>query len=168
MPPDSLFFYGYSTCFAVMTCGSPMSMQWSHQLHQAACEGDFPLLQQQLQQGLPPDTIGGLVCWLRGASELYTRTPLHYSAKNGHLQCVRLLLKYGANPNARDSDGYTPVHYVCQIHNPNGNIREVVRQCLTSMIDFGGDTKARTDSGHTPLMLARQQKNAVCAKELGN
>lgn len=145
---------------------SPMTLQWSHQLHQAACEGDLDLLQQLLQQGLSPDTRGGHVCWLRGASELCTRTPLHYSAKNGHLQCVRLLLMYGANPNAKDGDGYTPVHYVSQIHNPNSDIGEEARQCLTSLIDFGGDTTARTNSGHTPLSLARQQKNAVCAKEL--
>lgn len=145
---------------------SPMKMQWSHQLHQAASDGDVVFLQQLLEQGFPPDTLGGQMCWLRGASELCTRTPLHHSAKTGHLQCVRLLLTYGADPNARDGDGYTPVHYVCQIYNPNSDIRDEVWQCLTSLIDFGGDTKATTDSGNTPLMIARQHNNAACTEEL--
>lgn len=144
-----------------------MSMQhWSSQLHQAASEGDHVLLQCLLEQGHPPNSVGGSKCWLRGASEINTRTPLHYSAKGGHLLCVRLLLRYGADPNARDGDGYTPIHYICQIHNPKSDAREGVWLCLTSLVEFGGDTTVRTNSGHTPLMLARWQKNVVCAKEL--
>ena len=143
-----------------------MSMQWSSQLHRAASEGDHTSLQRLLEDGHSPGTVGGAICWLRGASEIITRTPLHYSAKGGHLQCVRLLLRYGANPNASDGDGYTPIHYVCQIHNPKYDVKEEVRSCLTSLMEFGGDRTARTNSGHTPLMLAMQQKNAVCANEL--
>lgn len=145
---------------------SDLLIQWSHKLHQAASNGDSATLQNLLEQGHFPDTIGGFICWLRGASELNTRTPLHYSAKAGHLQCIRLLLKYGANPNARDSDGYAPIHYVCQIHNPSDETRETVSQCLESLMKFGGDTRARTISGKTPLDLARQHKNVACVNEL--
>ena len=106
------------------------------------------------------------MCWLRGASEMNTRTPLHYASKMGHVCCVRLLLKHGANPNARDGDGYTPLHYVCQIHNPVGERGEMATQCLLSLLEFGGDPRSRTLSGKTPLDLARQQKNTVCEKEL--
>lgn len=145
----------------------PMSMHWSHPLHQAASDGNLTLLQHWLEQGTHPDTIGGSLCWLRGASETCTRTPLHYAAKRGQLECVRLLLKYGANPNAKDSDGYTPIHYVCQIHNPTGTEAEKgVWLCLTSMIEFGGNAKLKTNGGHSPLVIARQQRNAVCVKEL--
>ena len=145
---------------------SPLSVQWSHDLHQAAFNGDASTLQQILEQGHPPDIVGGVVCWLRGAYEVPNRTPLHYSAKRGHLRCIRLLLRHGANPNARDYDGYTPVHYVCQIHNPDDNIHDVIQQCLWSLIEFGADTKLRTKSGHTPLDIAKQQKNAVCINEV--
>lgn len=144
-----------------------MSIHWSHQIHQAASDGDHTLLQHLLEQGTPPDTIGGALCWLRGASETCTRTPLHHAAKNGRIECVRLLLKYGADPNARDGDGYSPVHYVCQIHNPKSDgDKKGVWLCLTSLVELGGYTKLRTKSGHTPAMLAHQQKNAVCTKEL--
>ena len=142
-------------------------VQWSHQLHQAASNNDPATIQELLERGCPPDIPGGQVSWLRGASDMNTRTPLHYASKMGHLQCVRLLLKYGANPNAQDRDGYTPVHYVCQIHNPKGEeVGTAVRQCLLSLMEFGGSLKARTNSGRTSLDLAQQQKNTVCEREL--
>ncbi len=139
---------------------------WSSELHRAASDGDTAALQSLLQQGHPPDTAGGQMCWLRGASEFNTRTSLHYSARGGHLHCIRLLLRHGANPNSRDSDGYTPLHYTCQIHHPGNNTRDTVLHCLQSLIAFGGDTTARTSAGNTPLDIARRQKNFVCVKEL--
>lgn len=144
-----------------------LAMQWSQELHEAASKGDTGTLQQCLEQGNSPNAIGGQVCWVRGASEINTRTPLHYSAKGGHLHCVRLLLRYGADPNAKDGDGYTPIHYICQIHNPSGSeASKTILLCLQSLMDFGGKWKARTASGHTPMDIARKQKNSVCANEL--
>jgi ankyrin repeat protein len=38
------------------------------------------------------------------------QTPLHFAAKTGLFDIVSLLLRYGANPTARDSVGSTPAH----------------------------------------------------------
>src|SRR3989338_6241886 len=35
-------------------------------------------------------------------------TPLHHAAFNGHVQCMKILLKYGASVDAADADGCTP------------------------------------------------------------
>lgn len=34
---------------------------------------------------------------------------LHIATEKGRLECVQLLLRYGALPNAHDSSGYTPL-----------------------------------------------------------
>ena len=36
-------------------------------------------------------------------------TPLHYAAKAGHLEAVKLLCETGANPNNETKDGKVPV-----------------------------------------------------------
>ena len=37
-------------------------------------------------------------------------TPLHLAAAKGHVPVVELLIKNGANVNAKDADGGTPLH----------------------------------------------------------
>ncbi len=39
------------------------------------------------------------------------RTPLHYAARNGHLDIVQFLLKNGADINAYDTEGWTPMRF---------------------------------------------------------
>lgn len=40
----------------------------------------------------------------------HAATPLHKAAKGGHTDVIRFLLKNGANINAQDVEGATPVH----------------------------------------------------------
>lgn len=39
-------------------------------------------------------------------------TPLHYAALNGHLDCVKHLVRNGADVNLTDEEGSTPLHKV--------------------------------------------------------
>ncbi|MCK4823329.1 ankyrin repeat domain-containing protein, partial [bacterium] len=39
----------------------------------------------------------------------HLRTPLHRAAQFGHVQAVQLILRLGANPNAEDENGWTPL-----------------------------------------------------------
>ena len=41
----------------------------------------------------------------------YGSTPLHDAARYGYLKIVRLLLEYGANINAKDMFGKTPLDF---------------------------------------------------------
>ena len=150
-----------------LMAGAPTSYDWGeHLLHKAASEGDTSTLQQLLKEGHSPSTTGGTSCWLRGASEIHTRTPLHYAAKHGHLDCIRLLLKYGADPNSRDGDGYTPLHYLCQVYKPGRDRHDNLRQCVSSLVLCGANLRAKTNSGKTPLEIAETQRNAICQEAI--
>ena len=39
----------------------------------------------------------------------HDQTPLHYAVRGGHVDCVALLLRHGANPIARERSGHTPL-----------------------------------------------------------
>ena len=142
------------------------SYYWGeHILHQAASEGDTDGLLQLLKENYSPKATGGTTCWLRGASNIHTRTPLHYAAKHGHLLCIRLLLKYGADPNSKDGDGYTPLHYLCQIYAPTLDRREKLSLCVASLVKCGADVRFLI-GGRTLLEIAQTQKNYVCKEAL--
>lgn len=142
--------------------GSPYCLQWSSELHWAAGEGDTETLERLLRAGHTPNQPGNVSCWIRGAYEPAKRTPLHHAAKRGHLGCIRLLLRYGGDPNSQDEDGYTPLHYLCQIHSPQEEEGKAIQLAATSLLDFGADPQRVTTGGHTPLALAVQQKNTFC------
>ncbi|QKG22982.1 ankyrin repeat domain-containing protein [Actinomadura verrucosospora] len=57
-------------------------------------------------------------------------SPLHYAARHGHADPVRLLLEAGANPNITENYGFTPLHEAAE----NGHA-EVVRALLTAGAD---------------------------------
>ncbi len=140
--------------------------QWSSVLHWAAAEGAAEDLEKLLREGHTPNQPGNCSSWIRGAYQPENRTPLHHAAKLGHLECIRLLLWYGGDPNSQDEDGYTPLHYLCQIHRPGEEIGEAMRLAALSLLEFGADPRHVTVGGHTPLDLAVQQGNTLCQQVL--
>lgn len=66
-------------------------------IHWATDANDLDILEFLLSSGCPVD--------LRDDEQ--QQTALHYAASCGHLECVRLLLQYGADCMAQDVDGQT-------------------------------------------------------------
>jgi len=81
-------------------------------------------------------------------------TPLHllfflerYEKMNNMLDIVQLFLTNGANANAEDVSGCTPLHYLCRNNYKNDNLTDIVKL----LIEYGADVDAKDRTGNTPL-----------------
>ena len=99
-------------------------------------------------------------------------SPLHLAAQGGHREAMELLLDAGADINAVDARGYTPLHFVI-CHGPKRffdplpdlsattqdiGVYHLLTEVPRFLIDRGADLTARErESGKTPLALARSQ-----------
>ena len=88
-----------------------------------------------------PDLIGG-------------RTPLHQAVLAFEADEVVALLQAGADPNAQDDDGTTPLHIAASGGLMGALVDENPEAIVVLLIDAGADPNAPNDSGATPLHLA--------------
>jgi len=90
-------------------------------------------------------------------------TPLHCAAGSAYFDLVRLLLKYNADPNLKNLDGDTPLHYAA------GNQGFPTEACWTieALIQAGANPNLKNRAGQTPVDLARERgtKQAVALLE---
>ena len=82
-------------------------------------------------------------------------TDLHEAARTGDTARIAELIARGADPNARDGDGKTPLHYAARW----GQSPDIV----TALLERGADSQARDQEGNTPLELARELRNTAAA-----
>ena len=85
------------------------------------------------------------------------RTCLINAARNGHLDICRLLIDKGAQVNAIDSGGCTPLHLAAW----KGHI-----EILRPLCDRGADIEARNQDGSRPLHYAVKYGHFPIMKEL--
>ncbi|XP_042658508.1 protein phosphatase 1 regulatory subunit 27 [Tyto alba] len=69
---------------------------------------------------------------------------LHEAVLTGNLDCVELLVKYGADIHQRDANGWTPLHMACS----DGHAH-IARYLLT----LGASPEVATDAGEKPSDL---------------
>lgn len=76
---------------------------------------------------------------------LFAETALHLAAVRGLSEMTQILLRAGADPNVKDSQGQTAAHCAA---------KDGAAECLDEILQAGGDPGAQDNGGRTPLHLA--------------
>lgn len=107
-------------------------------LHWAAINNRLELVKYFLSKGAILDQLGGDL----------NSTPLHWAIRQGHLQMVILLMRYGADPSLPDGEGYRGLHLAVLFqHMP----------IAAYIMAKGQEVDVPDVNGQTPLMLAAQK-----------
>lgn len=110
----------------------------------ASFEGHTQVLSLLLSTGANPEA----------RNTPHMRTPLHYAASRGHVECVKLLLAAGADCVAVSSSGWTPAHAAAS----RGRV-----DCLRALLSAAPDIASALDhAGLTPADVAQENGHEGC------
>ncbi len=110
-----------------MICGCATTLP----IHKMAKEGNVSALIKLLDKGESPNTID------RNLS-----TPLFTACYYKQTRIIQTLLERGANPNAVNDKGYTPLHFATQ------------KEDVSLLLEHGANPSAKDRTGMTPLHCA--------------
>ncbi len=89
------------------------------------------------------------------------RSPLHCAVSVANVACVCILIQHGAEVNAPDHDGLTPLH-TCIIAGQSEGYHAVARLLIQS----GASLEARDKLGCTPLQMAAERGSSTMVEVL--
>jgi len=80
---------------------------------------------------------------------------LHYSSQSGHIDCIKVLLKAGANVNLQNKTGETPLHKASW----RGNL-----EAIQLLVEHGANVTIRNKQGQTPKDVAKNGQTVELLK----
>ena len=95
-------------------------------------------------------------------------TPLHLAAAALQLGTVKILLQSGANPNAENRRGATPIHYACDPRPSSRGTWKPAAQAavIDVLVGHGGNLDHGDRGGATPLHRAVRARSAAAVRQL--
>jgi endonuclease YncB( thermonuclease family) len=78
------------------------------------------------------------------------QTPLHITGRSGNKELMEFFLSKGADVNAKDGKGWTPLHWACFKEYYSSYYKESIE----FLISKGADVNAKDELGKTPLHIA--------------
>ncbi len=138
------------------------NMEWSPGFPWTVTADPFPLIRKLLDAGADPNTFFNNRPRSRrnfgGSPRILFATSLMRAAYSGDVELVRLLLEYGADPLARNSDNETPLlaasGYGWIDGYSQGRSNEERLETIQLLVDLGADVNWACNDGITPLMVA--------------
>jgi uncharacterized protein len=101
--------------------------------------GHLSLVELLLEKGADPNIA---------SNNHFKVAPIHSSCAISHFDITELLIRYGADVNAKQTQGITPLHEAAH----NGQIK-----LLKLLLDMGADINAKMENGRTPLFMANEK-----------
>ncbi|KAG7455791.1 hypothetical protein MATL_G00244710 [Megalops atlanticus] len=129
--------------------GDPVPLADGRTLLQAATQGNLTVLSLLLHRDPPQITH----------PHPDANAALFSAARNGHADCVQLLLAAGASADAPDADGFTPLHSAAAHRHA---------RCVELLVGVAADVNQVAAGGQSALFLAGGSGSAECVRVLLN
>ncbi|KAH9092142.1 hypothetical protein LEN26_018701 [Aphanomyces euteiches] len=140
---DAILNGRHSIARTLETWGSDIALT---PLHDAAAKGDVNEMERLLShERIDVDVLG------EQSNGIFHRTPLHWAAVRGQVAAARLLLQNGADIEAKDVLGRTPLAWACYL-----NHKALVVMLLG---EFDANANARDALGRTIAILCADQED---------
>ena len=89
--------------------------------------------------------------------DLLNEAPLHVAVERKMYRVVEMLLAKGADPNLKDRNGNTPLHFAVSYGLDLYDTKKGIRDIMELLIKNGADVNAQNNERMTPLELAEKE-----------